>query len=386
MYVAPAQQGADAGSRMGRVREVVAALARLDRRTATPGERASAELVAHELRAAGARDVRLLPFRTQRTWAAANVAHAALGVVASRIPGPAGRVLALATAASLELDYSGRRQWLRRLIPAGEGTTVVGRIPAAGRARRTLVLVAHHDAAHTGLVWHPWLTAPAVRNSRRTGTTPSFIALPLAGLAATALGARRVGRTIMTLFAAFSVEAATRATVPGANDNATGVAAVLELARALAVRRPDGIDVVCLFPGGEEVGVAGMAAWMRAEGRRLDRETTLFLGLDAIGSGETVVSLRDGLTGHYGDAAAELADAGADRAGVPRPRRIAMGTVTDPLVARQHGFAAVSILSQRRGAIANLHLPTDTPQNVDWDCVERTIRLAAGIVEQWGAA
>ncbi len=54
---------------------------------------------------------------------------------------------------SFELDFGGRSQWLRRLVSSGEGANVVARVPAAGAARRRLVLVAHHDTAHTGIGW-----------------------------------------------------------------------------------------------------------------------------------------------------------------------------------------------------------------------------------------
>ena len=41
----------------------------------------------------------------------------------------------------------------------------------------------------------------------------------------------------------------------------------------------------------------------------------------------------------------------------------------------------MSILSIREGGFTNYHLPTDTPDRVDWGSVRRCARLAEGIVE-----
>ena len=78
--------------------------------------------------------------------------------------------------------------------------------------------------------------------------------------------------------------------MPGANDNASGVAAVLELVGRLAAERPDGVELIALFPGCEESGMGGMAAWLESEeAKTLDPERTLVVGLDTVGSGAPVV-------------------------------------------------------------------------------------------------
>ena len=128
------------------------------RGSASPGERASAEWIAGRLREAGAGDVELQTFRYQGTYAWAHAAHVAAGL--------ASRALAAAALVSLELEASGRAQWIRRLLPASEGTNVLARIPAAGERRATLVVLAHHDAARTGLSWDPRLVALGARPGR----------------------------------------------------------------------------------------------------------------------------------------------------------------------------------------------------------------------------
>lgn len=372
---------------MSLLREDVEALSSLRRRTTTAGERESAEWVAGRLRELGAEEVRVLPFRGQSTWAWAFVAHLLAGLIASRIRRRLGRLLGILVAISFELDVSARDQWLRRLLPGGTGHSVEARIPSDGPAERTLVLVAHHDAAHTGLVWGPLANATNRRRSARTGHAYPVHALPLVGLLAAATGRgplRRFARLLLAASAALAGQAASSPTVPGANDNATGVAAVLELARRLREKPLPGVEVVIVSPGGEEAGSVGMQAWMRGPGRSLDRRSTLVVNLDAIGSGgHLVVTRREGLTGWFDRDSVDLAEQGARIAGIDAPREVTFPNVTDAFVARDAGLRVVSILSYEDGWIGNLHMPSDVPENVEWATVESAIALSEGIVAAW---
>jgi hypothetical protein len=346
----------------------VAALAAMERRGASPGERASAEWIAARLREAGAEDVRVRPFRYQHTYAWAHIAHFAAGMLGSRL-------LAAAAAVSLDAEFSGRSQWVRRLLPAGTGWNVVARVPAAGAPRRTVVLVAHHDAAHTGLMWHPRVVAAARGRS--------FATIPFLGLALAALGLHRPARLLLGCSILMSLDVARGATVPGASDNATGVAAVLALVERYAREPLPGTELVALFPGCEESGMGGMAAWLREEGAALDPQTTLVLGLDTLGAGEPVLVAGEGppRTVRYREADLALVDRAADRAGLPRPRRARIGGWTDPVLARFAGLPSVSLVSMRDGLFTNYHLPTDTPDRVDWGSVARCLALARAVIE-----
>lgn len=326
----------------------VEALAALDRRSASAGERASAAWCAERLGAAGAADVRLQPFRYQHSFGHAHALHFAAATL--------GRLPAALALAGFELDYSGRAQPLRRLLPKGEGANVVARIPAApaAEAPRTLVLVAHHDAAHTGLMWDPRLAEPGGRRDGR----PPFSLLPELALAALAVGPRRLrwpARAVLALATALALQVARGATVPGASDNATGVAAVLALVERLAADPLPGVEVVVLLPGAEESGMGGMAAWMEAEGATLDPATTLVLGLDTLGAGEPMVVSAEGPLWKvdYGAAELDLADAAAARAGLPAPRRFRLGGWTDPVLARLAGLPTISLLSLRDNAFTS---------------------------------
>jgi hypothetical protein len=376
-------------------------LAAMDRGSASPGELASAKWAALRLREAGARGVCRERFRYQRSIAPRSVAHLAAGLVAARIGGGRGAALAAAALASFELDFGGRSQWLRHLAPAGEGANVWGRVPAGGERRRTLVLVAHHDTAHTGLGWrYPALAGVGTResvasalglpydrdkmDSLATGPELAFAAVAAGSL----LGSARLrvaGAAVFGFSAALALDVARSPAVPGASDNATGVAAVLALVERFAADPLPGTEVVAVLPGCEEPGMGGMAAWLRGPGRRLDRETTLVLGLDTLGAGEPIVARAEGglLPWRYRDADLDWADRGAARAGLEAPRRVQLGGWTDPLLAVHAGLPTVSLLSARGSWFTNYHQPTDTPDRVDWDSVGACLRLAGGVAEAW---
>jgi hypothetical protein len=114
--------------------------------------------------------------------------------------------------------------------------------------------------------------------------------------------------------------------------------------------------VVIVSPGGEESGSVGMRAWMRGPGRSLDRQSTLVVNLDAIGSGgHLIVSCREGLTGWFQRDDVDLSQRG------------------------HTGLRAVSILSYDDGWISNLHLPSDVPANVGWSTVGQAVALTEGM-------
>ncbi len=352
------------------VRADVEALAAMERGAGGAGERGSAEWIAGRLAEVGAADVGLRSFRYQRTYAWAHAGHFALGMV--------GGAAALAAAVSYELEFSGRSQWMRRLLPTATATNVVGRVPAAGPRRRTLVLIAHHDAARTGLMWDPRL----VRMSRGG----SFATLPALGFAlAVPRRTRPLGRALLAALIGFQLDVARGEVVPGASDNASGVAATIALVERWVAEPLPGCEVIALFPGCEEAGMGGTAAWLREEGAALDPATTLVLGLDTLGAGEPVVAEREGplVPVRFRPRDLGWADAGAAAVDLDPPARVRVPGWTDPALTRLAGLPSISLLSMRDGLFTEYHLPTDTPDRVDWDSVGRCLAVAGATGEAW---
>ena len=361
----------------------VEALAAMERGSAAE-QKSQVDWLERRLRDAGAHEVANERFRFQRRWIWRYGAHGVAGLGAAAVGGPVGAALAAATLTSIELDVSGRSTWTARLLPAGDGVNVVARIPAAGEPRRTIVFIAHHDAQRGGLMW-------------RLPRTKQPLALPaqatIAVIAAACLLGSRIlralGALVLAAMTLVGLEAARGQVVPGANDNATGVAALAALITAFARDPLERTDVIGVFSDCEEVGLGGAAAWIGSHRHELDAATTLVISLDTLGSGEPAVVSRDGaLTANYSRATQDWADRGALRAAVAPPRRIDLIAPTDGSVARHAGLQALALTSSAPdGTLGpHYHQPSDTPDNVDYGCVAQCTRLAAGIARVWDAA
>jgi hypothetical protein len=388
---------------MGAIRRDVGELSALRRSSARSGERSSAAWLASRLESLGVAGVEVQPFPYQATYASAHALHNSAGLLACRLGGIRAAALALATLVSYELEVSGRSQWCRRLLPAGGGANVVARIPARSerRPRMTLVLVAHHDAANTGLIWHSRLvSAGAARHRRRRRIDPFMAPIELAlalaaagGLAAagprrgtrrarTALYARTAAAVVLVLASTVEADVVRSPTVPGASDNATGVAVCLDLARHL-IRRPlPDLDVWIVLPGCEEAGMGGMRAFLDRYDEALDPACTFVLGLDTLGAGLPIVLSGEGAMREqrYREPDILLVEEGAALAAEPAPSRWRLGGWTDPILAVHRGLPTASLLSMGPGYLPNYHVPTDTPENVDWESVDRCARIAAGTI------
>ena len=111
-------------------------------------------------------------------------------------------------------------------------------------AERTVVFIAHHDAAHSGLVFHPVLPRIPLKlaprwHAQAGRSFPLMYAVwlgPVLVCAGSVLGARRVIATGTALAAAATAAMAdigARRSVPGANDNLSAVGAIVALAARL---------------------------------------------------------------------------------------------------------------------------------------------------------
>src|SRR3954449_334399 len=265
---------------LARIRSDVEELAAMERGSAAE-DKPQVAWLERRLRDAGAHDVGTESFRFQRRWIWRYGAHGAAGIGAAALGGPAGAGLAAAAIASVELDISGRRPWMSSLLPAGEGANVVARIPAGAEPRRTVVFIAHHDAQRAGLMWR------VPRGRQPMSLWPqSVMALIALGCLIGSRLLRAAGALVLAAMTALGVDVARHRVVPGANDNATGVAALVALMAAFSRDPLETTDVIAVFSDCEEVGLGGAAAWLAAHRNELDAASTLVVSLDTLGSGE----------------------------------------------------------------------------------------------------
>jgi hypothetical protein len=369
----------------------------MPRGSASREEQDAARWAAARLEECGAVGVGVEHYRGRTTNSWSFAAHSAVALAGQLAGGLTGAGAALLALVSLERDASGRFPWRRRLLGGSEGASAFGRVPASGERRGAVVVVAHIDTAKTGLAWHPLVTQfGAERNLARRRMEPvmGLQALAIAGSALAALLPRRskarrlVGMpaaALNLLAIALNLDIARSPAVPGANDNGSGVAAALALARAFAAHPPRNVDLEIALVGGEESGMGGFHAWLERRRAALDPSRTLVIGIDTVGSGTPIVARAEGAvaTHRYPEGALELVEEGARVAGEPEPGRWRIGGWTDPLVAAGRGIPATCILSVGPGYYTHYHHPSDLPEFVDYGCVAACARVAAGTVEAW---
>ncbi|MDL9935949.1 M20/M25/M40 family metallo-hydrolase [Gordonia sp. ABSL1-1] len=371
-----------------RLRHDVATLVGLDRRTLGEGERRAADHLRASLTQLGAQQVEGLHFRSQSSWAPAHLAHIAAAVLAAALPHRLARAAGIAVGASYELEVSGRRRWVGDVLPGATGTSVSARVPASGTPTRVVVLVAHLDAAHTGLVWDRRAVAFNRWLARHTSVTVPSHLIPLSAMTIAAIGSRRIraiASGVLIASGAMMIQSMHSPTAPGANDNATGVAAILEIARHFAQEPLPDTEIRIVFPGGEEAGNAGIRRWIQTDGQSLDPASTLVINLDAVGShGAVGIARREALTNRPPSAGVRRAHAAARELGIDA-RDMTVPNATDAALLSLTGLETISILSADDGWISNLHTADDTPANVSWTTVTDAVRLVRQIVTTWSA-
>lgn len=379
----------DPGTSIARIRDWIAHLSSIERPSAGDGERVAAEWIVDELRALGVLGrVEADPVHGTH-WLPLGLPNL-LAAGASALPSRSLRgLLALTAVASVVDDLESRGQRLRRLLPKRHTYHVVAELGERDTPR-TIVFVAHHDVARA---FHPafarMTSAPPPRWMGHR--EPPIVALlaygPALVLAAALTGSRSLriaGAALSTLAYTIETDIGRREPVPGANDNASGVACILELARDLRERPADDVRVVLVSTGAEETLLEGMQTYWTRHGVHLDPASTLVVCVDTIGWKHLV--LRDGegiLRLHRSPEALLRSVAGiAAAAGVELLRRPAFGVPTDGLVARRAGVPTILLTSVAAdGGAPHYHQASDVLQNVDLSTVADGARLCRALID-----
>ncbi len=384
------------------LRALVGELAAIARPSASEGERAAAEWVAARMRDLGA-SARVEVERAHGGyWTPLGLLSAigAAGALAGRRHRLLGAAVAGAAAAGIWDDVSAGTHRHRNYLPSRPTYNVVGEVGPPD-AERVVVLVAHHDAARSGLIFHPGIPAFVWRHFPRliegNDTSPALMAPVFGGPALAAIGAltgsavlRRAGGLVSAGAAATFAEIASREVVPGANDNATGVVALLAAARALADDPARNLRVMLVSTGSEESFMEGMRGFMRRHEDKLPRDRTFVLAVDTLGSphltairGEGMLKMRD-----YPRAALDLVDSVAKELDVWLFPNLRLRNATDGLIALKAGYTCACLGSVTDyKAPANYHWPSDTADNVDYDTFADAVRLCERLIrrldERW---
>jgi Peptidase family M28 len=369
-------------------------LAKLERVAGSGGEHAAARRLTGELRSRGAR-AWIENEQVHGTYWVPIGLSCAVAAVAAAVDGNVGAAMGALAAVSVVDDLEIGRRPLRRLLRQRTTSNVVAEVEPErpGRHAHVLVVHAHHDAARSGLVFHPALAKLAARAAggaiERVGGTPAPMWGAAAGPAAVAIGAllrvrrlRRLGAALSAGYAAAMLDVASRPAVPGANDNLSGVAVVLWLAEALSRRPTRSLRVLLLSTGSEESFLEAMTRFGERHFGELPREATTFLCMESVGSPDLMLLSGEGLLRlqRYPPAQIETLTELAARSGIPLRSPFRYRLATDGQVPLRAGYPTAVISSMDwYKAPSNYHWPSDQPQNLN----RQTVALAARLTEEF---
>jgi hypothetical protein len=376
------------------LREVTETLARLHRPPCSPGERAAAEWLAERLRVAGVESVSL---EDEPSWGAFPPLTTAIGslgllAAASVLSGrrATGAAAAVGSIAALVDEAQNGPRIVRRAVRRRRKTVNV--IARAGDpdGTRTLLVLAHHDAAQTGLIFDQTLQRtiherfPHLLERFKTQPPQWWVGLAApAGALISALTTRRgpaaAGLVVGLLGVALAADMWRSPTVPGANDNLSGVAVLVALAELLRNEAPAGLRVLLVSCGAEETLQDGIRAFMARHGSELPRGRSFVLNYDTVGSPHLMMIEAEGpfwMEQYPGASFRDLIAGCARRLGIELERGLRARASTDSVITARagHPTATLGSLTDWRG-IANYHLPSDLPENLDLATIAAAARL-----------
>src|SRR5262249_36766811 len=143
------------------------------------------------------------------------------------------------------------------------------------------------------------------------------------------------------------VDIGRRPAVPGANDNLSGVAAIVALAEALQRRPVTGLRGLLVSAGAEEALQPGLTGFAPGPFDLLPARSAWFLNLDTVGSGRLVLLEGEGpVRMHdYGAAFKDLVERCAVETGVPVLRGLRSRNSTDGAVPHRYGYPTATVVS-----------------------------------------
>ncbi len=381
-----------------------------ERYATSKDERRAQDILAGELARHGGQ-VEYLPFRFNISLYAVIALHFGLAALAGplRLVHPA---IALALHLLVLISYVGdSAKWfrlLRRLCPYRPARNLIVTYPARGPMRRRIVLLGHADAAFTGWLFEGplaraggeyryWWPIAFLRKPMRIAAIvlalvcwQDFSAMTIEFFFWWNPAGYVVGHVYFFVIFLLNLQIVLRhQVVAGANDNLTGCAALVTLARQFAVHKPEDVELVLGVTACEEAGTGGAIALAHQMRHRWDRSDTMVVALECLGRGELRI-LQEGeivparVTPWLLQAAYRAAEQD------PRYRHLSIYNIpaggTDALPFLVHGYPSICIgcIDPDTGLPANYHQPDDRPENLDdqqladaIDFVERFVRLVS---------
>lgn len=389
--------GAAMPSRADRAREWIRVLADIPARFAGSGsERQAADRIAGWMKEGGVSDVAMTAVPGRAHTGLLFAVHGGLAALACWLGGFIGVALAAIAAWSFSSELRRRRSVLSRFMPAPDSVNVIGRMGPTQPAQR-IVLSAHIDTTRAAAIFRPFWTDFFARFQQRGDRTPpgalavpEFLILAAAGLTIMAwlgahgflFGLARLSLIIALLIVCgIGLQWLASPPTPGANDNASAVAAMLLCAERLRGRLPADTELWLVGTGSEEDGCNGMHAFVDQH-RDWPKEQTYFVNFECVGGGsmhyirsESMLS-RSAYPATFLELARRMAAGGAFGSITPTDLLAA----TDGHVPAERDYPTLSLIClEKNGVPRNYHRIEDTVDGIDADSVVRAADFGAAV-------
>jgi hypothetical protein len=200
-----------------------------------------------------------------------------------------------------------------------------------------------------------------------------------------AVAARAIAAIALSVGALAAARWARAPASPGANDNASGVAAMLTAVEQLAAQLPPGVELWCAAVGAGQVGSQGMHALLESH-PEWQSDATAFVNFTCVGGGSLRHARSEGALARtfYPPMLTELArrvSAGGSY-GEVAPADLAIDT-GGQLAARTGGQVLTLVAVEPNGLPRDFCSADDLPEHVDTELVIRAADFACCVVSAY---
>lgn len=279
---------------------------------------------------------------------------------------------------------------MSRFLPHYETQNVTARFPCA-RANRLVVVTANYDSPRA----YPWTEPGTAKHLRaRHVVLVAAMVLVLASCGAQALNVlgeelpridlvvRGVGVAILLAGAVTLFNGARNASfTTGANNNASGCAALMDLAACLKKAPLASTEVLLVATGAKELWLSGMRQLFR--GLRADKKALFFVNVTGIGAGQLRYVTGEGMLHVYG--AGETLMAAAQHEGPSHAARpmVWRNLPTDAVIPMARGYEAITIMATGPDDVpVAWNSEEDAPGRIDPETLARGARFVEAILRR----
>jgi len=308
-----------------------------------------------------------------------------IAAIIFRTSAVAAFIVSLVAIATLIAEMN-MKEVLSKIMPKKQSRNIIGKIAPTNKAEKRVVLMAHYDSAKPLLLFHPvvvrytdFLLITAFLSMVFTTVLYGLGSL-LEFFASTSMYSIYFWYASFPFVAYLSIifviiaygELFTKPT-HGANDNASGVSVILQVAEILSKERLEDTEIWCVATGCEEAGTVGTMRYLDKHAKEL--QGSFMFSLDCVGIGNLRYAVKEGImkTISVPNELVNLVTQTADKNPELQAKPLVLKyKASDSFPALSRGLKAMCIIAvDEKNLLPNWHWKTDVYENIEEKTVER---------------